>query len=237
MNTKIDAKKIPSILKEISEEASTIYPTLSKALEGIYRFFELEKATLARLRRNEFLASLLEELIKDSKVLIAISYLNQKQKQDFLNQMSAAERYWFEKLFPRWLSQLDGKFEIWRDKFKQGQVTQKDATVINQVTKELSSRHVSCIQRYICDLSMATDLIASHDEHFVCIQLTTSQNYTHLEDKVKRWLNTLEYWYIERGLFVRYSSGVPSAFAAIADKVMDYMEKQPEPMREEIVVF
>ncbi|MFP4135131.1 MAG: hypothetical protein ACLFTJ_13390, partial [Halothece sp.] len=139
-------------------------------------------------------------------------------------------------LFPRWLNQLDGKSHIWLEEIKSGQFVKMDHIVMNQVTKELSSRHVSSASRFICDLSMATDLIASDNQYYICIQLTSSQSEATLENKVERWSRTLDYWYIGRGLFVRYSQGIPSLFAAIAQKIIVYMDDRPEPMREEIVV-
>ncbi|AFZ42274.1 hypothetical protein PCC7418_0016 [Halothece sp. PCC 7418] len=236
MNTRINAKDIPSLLKTKSEEATLVKPTLSKALQQIYDYFELEKSTLVRLRRNESLANFLVEIIKDSDLIIKMSYLNQEQKQYLLNQLSGAERYWIEQLFPLWLGQLDGKSHIWLEKIKSGQFVKMDHGVMNQVIKELLARNVSCACRFICDLSMATDLIASDNQYYICIQLTSSQSEATLENKVERWSRTLDYWYIRRGLFVRYSQGIPSIFAAIAQKIIIYMDERPEPMREEIVV-
>lgn len=236
MNPKINAKDIPLLLKNKSEEAAVIKPTLSKALQEIYDFFELEKSTIGRLRRNESLANFLVEIIKDSDILIKMSYLNQEQRQYILSQFNSAERYWLEQLFPRWLNQLDGKSHIWLEEIKSGQFVKMDHVVMNQVTKELLARNVSCACRFICDLSMATDLIASDNQYYICIQLTSSQSDATLENKVERWSRTLDYWYIGRGLFVRYSQGIPSLFAAIAQKIIVYMDDRPEPMREEIVV-
>jgi hypothetical protein len=61
------------------------------------------------------------------------------------------------------------------------------------------------VQRYIADLSMATDIIiSSREEQPLCLQLTTiSAKFS--QKKSEDWENTLRFWEIEKGLFLSFN--------------------------------
>jgi hypothetical protein len=64
---------------------------------------------------------------------------------------------------PKWLSQEDPKFSYWIEKLIQEEYTGNDEDLIFNLTKTINSRtDGSASNRYILDLSMATDLLVSH---------------------------------------------------------------------------
>lgn len=90
-----------------------------------------------------------------------------------------------------------------------GQFTQEDAKLLAAVVDEITSRQGNVLQRYIADLSMATDLIVSSSQgEPLCVQLTTlSEEFS--DTKYQDWKNTLHEWGIERGLFFSINPSKP----------------------------
>ncbi|MCC5626426.1 hypothetical protein LC574_36410, partial [Nostoc sp. CHAB 5715] len=114
------------------------------------------------------------------------------------------ERYWYGYLFPRWFNASDSKFYIWKQKLMAGEFNQVDDDIIKSIAQDIVQREGSFWQRYIADLSMATDLIVSRNNQPLCIQITSvCEELNH--QKYEAWQNTLRSWEIERGLFLSYN--------------------------------
>jgi hypothetical protein len=90
-----------------------------------------------------------------------------------------------------------------------GQFTQEDAKLLTAITNEITSRQGSVLQRYVADLSMATDLIVSgSQEQALCIQFTSiSEEFS--DSKYQEWKTTLFKWSIDRGLFLSFDPSYP----------------------------
>ncbi|MBH8563689.1 hypothetical protein I8748_16070 [Nostoc sp. CENA67] len=122
--------------------------------------------------------------------------------------MTTTEKYWYSELFPKWLSENDPKFSIWRRKLMTGEFSQNDANFINLISSNIENRGGTVVKRYIADLSMATDIIvSSRQEKPLCIQIT-SLSEEFYQQKSDDWERTLRFWKIERGLFLSYNPSV-----------------------------
>lgn len=200
----MQAKDIKKTLKLLIQEASTIDPNLAKRLEEINRWIKDVKT--GSLTANKFLSLFLRQIIADSQIWLDIQIISvPEEKETFYREMTPTEQYWFRELFPQWLKEKDPKFYIWRQKIMSGEFHQLDANLLNSVTNDIKTRGGSVVQRYIADLSMATDIIVSNRQSkALCIQITrVSDEYSLLKSEV--WQETLHYWHIERGLFVSYN--------------------------------
>ncbi|MBE9004308.1 hypothetical protein IQ259_04505 [Fortiea sp. LEGE XX443] len=200
----MQAKEIKEQLKLLIEQASSIDPNLARKLDEINRW--VKDIKLGSLTAKPFVIAFLLEVITDSTIWLVIKSLpsEAEQKAKF-TQMTPNERYWYGYLFPRWINATDSKFYIWKQKLMSGEFNQVDDDIIKSIAQDIVSREGSFWQRYIADLSMATDLIvSSRNNQPLCIQVTSvSGELSH--QKYHDWKNTLNLWQIERGLFVSYN--------------------------------
>ncbi len=148
------------------------------------------------------------EVITDATIWLIIKSLDSEaeQKSKF-QEMTPNERYWYGYLFPKWINATDSKFYIWKKKLMAGEFNQVDGDIIRLIAQSVVRREGSFWQRYIADLSMATDLIISnHQQKPLCIQIT-SVGEEFSRQKYLDWQNSLQLWEIDRGLFVSYNPG------------------------------
>ncbi len=148
------------------------------------------------------------QIIQDTEAWLIFQSLPSPEEQlAALNALSPAVRYWYSELFPRWLSENDPRFYIWRQKLIAGEFGHEDKNLLELITSEIEQRGGTFIVRYIADLSMATDIIvSSSQEKPLSIQLTSlSDEYS--QHKLDNWENTLRFWKVERGLFLSYNPG------------------------------
>ncbi len=119
--------------------------------------------------------------------------------------MTPTEQYWYKELFPKWLKEKDPKFYIWKQKLMSGEFTQEDREIIKAIANKIELNQGTVLQRYIVDLSMATDIIVSgSQEKLLCIQFTSlSKNFA--KNKAEKWEDTLVFWEIDRGFFKSYN--------------------------------
>lgn len=200
----MQAKEIKEQLKLLIEQASSIDPNLARKLDEINRW--VKDIKLGSLTAKPFVLAFLLQVITDSTIWLLIKSLpTEAEQQAKFAKMTPNERYWYSYLFPKWINASDSKFYIWKQKLMSGEFNQVDDDIIKSIAQDIVSREGSCWQRYIADLSMATDLIvSSRNNQPLCIQITSvSEELNH--QKYDEWRNTLNLWEIERGLFVSYN--------------------------------
>ncbi|MBD2385591.1 hypothetical protein [Cylindrospermum sp. FACHB-282] len=202
----MQAKEIKDKLKLLIEQASSIDPNLARRLDQINRWVKDIKP--GSLTAKPFVLAFLLEVITDSTIWLVIKSLpSEVEQQSKFEQMTPNERYWYSYLFPKWINASDSKFYIWKKKMMAGEFNQVDGGIIKLIAQDIVGRGGSFWQRYIADLSMATDLIISnHQQKPLCIQIT-SVGEEFNRQKYQDWHNTLQLWEIERGMFLSYNPG------------------------------
>jgi len=200
----LQAKEIKDQLKSLIEQSSSVDPNLARKLDEINRW--VKDIKLGSLTAKPFVLAFLLEVITDSTIWLIIKSLpSQAEQKAKFAQMTPNERYWYSYLFPRWINATDSKFYIWKQKLMSGEFNQVDDDIIKSIAQDIVSREGSFWQRYIADLSMATDLIvSSRNNQPLCIQVTSVSGELN-NQKYQDWKNTLNLWNIERGLFVSYN--------------------------------
>lgn len=199
-------QQIREKLKSLIEEASSIDPSLAIKLNQINNWIKDVKP--GTLMSKRFVLLFLQQFIRDTEIRLDIKRLtSEAERQDFYESMTPPERYWYSELFPRWLSKNDPKFHIWRKKLMSGEFNQEDEKLINLIADVIKRNGGQVLQRYIIDLSMASDImVSSIQEQPLCIQLTSqSQEFT--QTKADDWEDTLISWGIARGLFLSFNPG------------------------------
>jgi hypothetical protein len=203
MSERISPGNVKDRLQELIVDATPISPLLAKRLDEIRRWIKDKKP--GQLASKPYVMDFLYELDRDAHVWLAIQAIEPDLRKNLLEQMSAAEKYWYIELFPRWIDELDPKLSIWKQKLMAGEFSREDEDLINDLRDRIDANHGSSWACYILDLSMATDLIASGSlEKPLCVQLTTLQGQFSVEKKEK-WESTLSRWEIQRGLFVSFN--------------------------------
>ncbi|MTJ48454.1 hypothetical protein [Dolichospermum sp. UHCC 0259] len=213
-------QQIKEQLKLLIEEASTIDPSLAIRLNQINNWIKDVKP--GTLMSKRFVLLFLQQFIRDTEIRLDIKRLtSEAERQDFYESMTPPERYWYGELFPRWLSENDPKFHIWRKKLMSGEFNQEDEKLINLIANVIKLNGGQALQRYIVDLSMASDIIVSSiQEQPLCIQLTSqSQEFT--QAKSDDWENTLISWGIARGLFLSFNPGESDFINKIVNLALD----------------
>ncbi|WP_353930177.1 hypothetical protein WJM97_18040 [Okeanomitos corallinicola TIOX110] len=202
----MQAKEIKDKLKSLIEKASMIDPQLAKRLNEINRWLKYTRP--GSLTAKPLVLAFLLEIITDSTIWLIIQSLpTAAARQAKFDQMTANERYWYGYLFPKWINSTDAKFYIWKKKMMAGEFNQLDDDIIKSLAQTIVRREGTFWQRYIADLSMATDLIVSNHQHKpLCIQVTSVSEELHGK-KYEKWQNALQMWEIERGLFLSYNPG------------------------------
>jgi hypothetical protein len=200
----LQAQDIQDKLKSLISEATQIEPSLAIRLGEVERWVKDVKP--GALTHKKFVMAFLLQLVSDSEVWLAVKSLpSDAAQQAAFELMTPAERYWYGYLFPKWLSETDRKFYIWKKKLMSGQFYPADELILRTIAARIQQREdTSFIQRYIADFSMGTDSIVSNrQQQPLCIQLTTL-NDEFSEQKYQDWQQTLQNWGIDRGLFLSY---------------------------------
>jgi hypothetical protein len=213
-------QQIKEQLKLLIEEASTIDPSLAIRLNQINNWIKDVKP--GTLMSKRFVLLFLQQFIRDTEIRLDIKRLtSEAERQDVYELMTPPERYWYGELFPRWLSKNDPKFHIWRKKLMSGEFNQEDEKLITLIANVIKLNGGQALQRYIVDLSMASDIIVSSiQEQPLCIQLTSqSQEFT--QTKANDWEDTLISWGIARGLFLSFNPGESDFINHIVNLALD----------------
>ncbi|RCJ17555.1 hypothetical protein A6S26_30925 [Nostoc sp. ATCC 43529] len=202
----MQAQEIKQQLRLLIQEASVIDPDLAKRLEEINRWVKDIKP--GSLTAKKFVILFLQQMLQDAEVWLRLKSLpSSEEQQSALTVLNPTLKYWYGYLFPKWLSENDPKFYIWRRKLMAGEFYQDDAKLINYIANNIKNCGGTIVQRYIADLSMATDIIvSSRQQRPLCIQLTSVSEELS-QEKFDEWENTLIFWAIDRGLFLSYNPG------------------------------
>jgi hypothetical protein len=212
----LQAQEIKNKLKLLIEAASVIDPDLAKRLTEINRWVKDVKT--GSLTAKRFVILFLQQIITDAEIWLDIKKLVAATGDwQFDEEMTPTEKYWYSQLFPKWLSENDPKFYIWRQKLMSGDFHQEDTKLIDSLASLIKQRGGTVVQRYVADLSMATDIIvSSRQEKPLCTQLTSiSQEFS--PEKSQNWEVTLRFWQIDRGLFLNYTPGAKDFMTQIVN--------------------
>ncbi|MUG99324.1 hypothetical protein F7734_46385 [Scytonema sp. UIC 10036] len=220
----MQAKEIKDKLRSLIKEASSIDPYLATRLDEINRWIKDTKP--GSLTAKKFVILFLIQIIRDADVLLKVKSLPSEQEQQLaFNELSPTLKYWYSHLLPKWLSKNDPKFNIWRQKLMAGEFNQEDANLIDVIGNSVKLRGGTFVQRYVADLSMATDIIVNgKEEKPLCIQLTSLSN-KFFEEKFNEWESTLLFWQIERGFFLSYDPRKKDFVNEIVNLAMDNSER------------
>jgi hypothetical protein len=189
-------------LEKLIITANSTEPLLAQRLKDLMSWIGKKKDGF--LMSKPYVLDLLTELTLDSELWLSLKRMTPDEKQKFYNQeeITSAEQYWYDFLFPQWLHERDPKLPIWKQEMMAGNFHQNDETLINNLSQSIEAYGGSCMWRYILDLSMATDLAVVGSLNIpLCVQLTTSTS----DSKRINWEEVLRHWGIERGLFVRFN--------------------------------
>ncbi len=218
---KLRANEIKPRLQGLKQDALRIEPRLVKRIKEIGNALLGYKNEL--LDQKQFLMEFLNEFYYDVRTYLyeVKPYLNlTDEMQTFFERRATSliERYWYSVIFPYWFSNEDSKLEIWMKKLVGGEQQASDQALILSLTQELNTRPNGCAsRRYILDLSMATDLLASYVPcklSPVFVQLKgipvykNDQRNPDFIDKQQKWLKTCSYWGVERALLISHSAEV-----------------------------
>lgn len=186
------------------QEASTIDSSVVNRVDEIHRWVKDVKP--GSLVAKKLVSAFLLQFIADATVWLKLQSLPTITARELaMSEMSPPEKYWYGELFPKWLTETDTKFHIWKQKIMSGEFQQADEKIVQILAKKIAKRNGYFLQRYVADLSMATDLMVSrHTESPLCVQITTLKE-EFLEEKCSKWQDTLLLWEIDRGLLVSYN--------------------------------
>jgi hypothetical protein len=203
MAQKLQAKDINPRLNSLIAEAQIVNTDLASRLRQIRTWIKNTKPG-SLIKKKELLFFLIE-LIKDVEFWLDLSQLESDEFELFIKELNPTDRYWYTTLFPLWFTQYDPKFTTWKQKLMAGEFQAKDSQFIKQVADNIKKRGGSVLLRYICDLSMATDLIVSGiGDKPLCVQLTVT-NDSLLDPKKTNWKTTVQQWKIARAFFLSYN--------------------------------
>lgn len=229
LTQRLQAKYIKAELESLINDALLIDPALAKRLDELRRWIKDKKVGL--LTRKPLLLDFVSELILDTRLWLKLKQLPSQEKQRFLEkaQMTQAEKYWYEFLFPQWFNECDPKLDTWKSKMMSGEYTQQDVRLINALSAQIESSGGACLWRYIIDLSMATDLLTSgNSDEPLCVQMTISSPEW-LANKKDHWEATLRYWGITRGLLLSVNpKNLDDNLSLLADAILQKGESLPE---------
>ena len=137
-----------------------IDPSLERRLDEINRW--VKDVRPGSLTAKKFVMLFLLQMIRDSQVWLNIKTLSSEEEQQAeFDKMTPTEKYWYSYLFPRWLNEVDLKFSTWKQKLMAERFDQPDDNTIKSIATQIVRCEGTFWQRYVADLSMATDLIVS----------------------------------------------------------------------------
>lgn len=199
----MQAIEIVPRLNQMIEKAKPIEPKLARRLEEFRRWIKGKPPGL--IASKPYVLDFLEQLIEDAEFWLKMQEIGEKKSKTALSQISPPEYYWHTFLFSQWFNERDPQSTTWKQKIMAGAYTNADKHLLDSLERQIEQQGGSSCRRYIIDLSMKTDIIASNtSKKVLCVQLTTSAN-THSGDKKLDWEFMLKYWAIERGLFIDYN--------------------------------
>jgi hypothetical protein len=201
--SKISPQNVEPTLRRLISEAERLEPALADRLREINKWIKDKPPGL--LMRKKVLLSFLTEIIFDAELWLGFREMPSEEQEIERNNLSAVEQFWYFTLFPRWLSEPDPKLPKWKQKILKDNCEREDEAQMGQLASSIEYCGGQAYRKMILDFSMATDLMVSGSvERVLCVQLTISAQQN-TEGKVCRWRETLDYWQIERALFISFN--------------------------------
>jgi hypothetical protein len=200
-------------LNELIEYAKMAEPNLAARLTQIEA--PIKKMKDGEVTSRKYLLKGLEEILADCEVWLSYISMNAEEQVVFNSSLSPIEKYWYFVMFTAWFKQDDKRFHKWREHLIKGTPPADDYSTIVDINKKIDMlkkqnfkekyRNAALLDKLIADKAMVTDfMIMGRKAETLCVQLTqSSQSYT--KKKESDWQDTLIYWNIKRGLFVRYN--------------------------------
>lgn len=196
-------------LNGLTERAKVEEPNLAGRLIQIQR--PIQKLREGDITSRKYLLKGLEEIIADCEIWLDYITMSYEEKTILKNTLQPIERYWYFVMFPAWFQQEDKRFDKWREHLIKGTPLADDFNTIREMNKRINKQNLekyinaALLQKLIADKAMVTDLmIIGSKAKTLCVQMTqNSQHYTY--KKEIDWQDTLIYWGVKRGLFIRYN--------------------------------
>jgi hypothetical protein len=201
--SKISPQDVEPTLQRLINEAETLEPALADRLKEIDKWIKDKPPGL--LMRKKVLLNFLTEIIFDAELWLGFSGMTSEEQEIESNNLSAVEQFWYFTLFPRWLHERDPKLPKWKQEILKDTCERDDEAQIGHLASYILHCGGQVHRNMILDFSMATDLMVSGSlAQVLCVQLTISAQQN-TEDKICRWRETLNYWKIERALFISFN--------------------------------
>ena len=188
------AAEIRLQLRALIAQANTVKPSLAVRLSNLLRW--IKSKTDRQITPKTSVVDFLSEIILDANFWLVLQTLTSEQKQQFYIDMeiSPAEQYWFDILFPLWFDEPDPKLDIWKKELMAGNFSGDDMRIIRAVSLEIKKLGGSCLWKYPLDLSMATDLLVMRLTGVALFVQITTLAVHHLPKKQSAWKYTLQHW-------------------------------------------
>jgi hypothetical protein len=201
--SKISPQEVGPTLQRLISEAERLEPALANRLREINKWIKDKPPGL--LMRKKVLLNFLTEIIIDADLWLGFCEMSSEEQEIERSNLSAVEQFWYFTLFPRWLHERDPKLPKWKQEILKDTCERDDEAQIGQLASYILHRGGQAYRNMILDFSMATDLVVSGSlEQVLCVQLTISAEQN-TEGKVHRWRETLNYWKIERAVFISFN--------------------------------
>jgi hypothetical protein len=201
--SKLSPQEVGPTLRRLIGEAERLEPALANRLGEINKWIKDKPPGL--LMRKKVLLNFLTEIIVDAELWLGFRELSLEEQELERNNLSAVEQFWYFTLFPRWLHEPDPKLSRWKQEILKDDCKRDDEAQIGQLVSSIEYSGGQVYRNMILDFSMATDLMVSGSlERVLCIQLTISAQQN-TEEKISRWRETLNYWKIQRALFMSFN--------------------------------
>jgi hypothetical protein len=200
---KISPKEVEPDLRRLISDAETLEPDLANRLREIYTWIREKPPGL--LMRKKVLLNFLTEIINDANLWLSFREMPSEEQDIERNNLSAVEQFWYFVLFPHWFHERDPKLPTWKQEILKDTCKRDDEAQVGQLSSYILHCGGQVYQNMILDFSMATDLVVSGSlEQVLCVQLTISAKQN-TEEKIRRWRETLNYWEIQRALFLSFN--------------------------------
>jgi hypothetical protein len=224
--SKISPKDVKLELQRLISEAERLEPTLASRLKEVYKWIKAKPPGL--LMRKKVLLNFLTEIIVDADLWLGFCEMSSEEQEIERNNLSAVEQFWYFTLFPHWLNELDPKLPRWKQEILKDTYEQDDEVQIGQLASSIEYFGGQAYRKMILDFSMATDLVVcGFLNQVLCVQLTISAQQN-TEEKVCRWRETLNYWRIQRALFLSFNPcGQYRDSLKLAALLIDQSDKLP----------
>jgi hypothetical protein len=221
MQSKIPAQELARALFELITQAKEQEPLLAKWLIALTTWIrDWDSGRLRwRLRSKKYLLAVLTEISIFAERWLLLKQLDPELKEQFLEKLNPAERYYIQVLFPLWLKERNPKLTIWKKKLMSGKLEPSTARFNQKLYHHIQQQGGYSIHPLLTDWWMNTTLVAGfRKDQCLCVQLTTACG-NDLQDKLIEWEKVLWHCGINRGLLISYDPNLDSVLD-LADLIL-----------------